>query len=55
VTFSSTGSVDIGAREIRMDLKCLVVEPDLESATMHPLFKVGRPSIVYLCREEREA
>jgi hypothetical protein len=34
--------------------KYLVVEPDPQTGTMQPVFKFGRPSIVCLCREERE-
>jgi hypothetical protein len=34
--------------------KYLMVEPDAQTGTMQPLFKFGRPSVVYLCREERE-
>jgi hypothetical protein len=35
--------------------KYLVVEPDPRIGTMQPVFKFGRPSVVYLCREERDS
>jgi hypothetical protein len=33
----------------------LMVEPDSENGAMRPATKQGRPVIIYLCREEREA
>jgi hypothetical protein len=32
----------------------LVVEPDSETGDMTPVVKYGRPTYLYLCREERE-
>ena len=32
----------------------LVVEPDAERGDMTPVVKYGRPTYLYLCREERE-
>jgi len=32
----------------------LVVEPDAQTSEMTPVLKRGRPTYLYLCREERE-
>ena len=32
----------------------LVVQPDAETGEMKPVIKRGRPTYLYLCREERE-
>jgi hypothetical protein len=32
----------------------LVVEPDAETSEMTPVLKRGRPTYLYLCREEQE-
>jgi hypothetical protein len=33
----------------------LLVEPDPETGAMRPVIKRGKPSYLYLCREERES
>jgi hypothetical protein len=35
-------------------VRYLVVEPDAETGDVTPVVKYGRPTYLYLCREERE-
>ena len=47
---------DDGRVEVFCDkpVRHLVVEPDAERGDMTPVVKYGRPTYLYLCREERE-
>jgi hypothetical protein len=47
---------DDGRLEVFPDkpVRHLVVEPNAETGDMTPVVKYGRPTYLYLCREERE-